>query len=551
MRNEGNIKIMMKMSMLVKPLAGYMILAIVLGVVGFLCAIFIPYLSVLLISHIAIKAPDFPVQTIVMVIVVLAVLRGILHYGEQACNHYIAFKLLAILRDKVFKTLRRLAPAKLDGRDSGDLVYMITSDIEALEVFYAHTISPIIIAIITSLILLIMFAQMHMMFFAIALFAYIFTGLIIPMIITKLGKKHGEEVKTAFGEMSNYTLESLRGMQDILQYKEGEHRLHGMQERSASLNEKQAKLKAHEGTSNALASMAVTGYSLMMVLCGSYLYMQGDISFTSVFMSAVLMLSSFGPVIALSSLSNHLLITMASARRVLHLLDEKETVCDVCDKEAVAFHNIHINNVSFAYDQETILQDVNVQFKKGEIIGVLGKSGSGKSTLLKLMMRFFHTKNGSISINDHSLDTINTTDLREMQSYVTQETILFHDTICNNIRIANQFASQKEVEKACIQANIHDFIMSLPHGYDTPVAELGDSLSGGEKQRIALARAFLHDSPCILLDEPTSNLDVLNEATILKSLKEQQDKTIILVTHRPGTLKITNQIFELTNGRAC
>ncbi|MGX8852472.1 amino acid ABC transporter ATP-binding/permease protein [Amedibacillus sp. YH-ame10] len=551
MRKDSNLRIMLKMSYLVKPLVFPMFVAVVLGVVGFLCAIFIPYFCALLISHIAIRANNFPIQVFFVMLVVLAVLRGVLHYGEQACNHYIAFKLLALIRDKVFKTLRRLAPAKLEGRDAGDLIYLITSDIEALEVFYAHTISPILIAIITSIILLFQFYSMHPIFLIIALVAYIFTGVCIPYVITRIGKEDGKIAKESFGDMSSYTLESLRNLQDILQYKNGDIRLSQMQQKSARVNEHQKKLKEHEGTSSSLGTFAVMIFSLVMFVSGSILYIQGSVSFTTVCMSTVLMLSSFGPVLALSSLSNHLLLTMASARRVLGLLSEKESVEDIQGKEETVFEDLCVDGVHFAYEDEKILQDINYEFKKGEITGILGKSGSGKSTLLKLMMRFFHNDEGTIKIGDKSLQQINTTNLRDMQSYVTQDTVLFQDTIFNNVHIANLQASIIDVEKACKQANIHDFIMSLPKDYATPVSELGDSLSGGEKQRIALARAFLHNANCILLDEPTSNLDALNEAMILRSLQQQKDKTIVLVSHRPGTLKIANRILSLENGRDC
>lgn len=549
MNKIGNIRLMARMSLLVKPLAPYMLLAVFFGVAGFLCAIYIPYFSALLISHVAIQAPDFPVKVFFILMIVFAVLRGILHYAEQACNHYIAFRLLAILRDKVFTVLRRLAPAKLEGRDKGNLIYLITSDIEALEVFYAHTISPILIAIITCIILLIEFYKMHVMFFVIALCGYLFCGLILPWIITKLGKQQGKQSREGFGELSSYTLETLRGLQDILQYRIGEERLHKMQEKSEELHDVQKRLKLHEGNTTMAANIIVTSFTFLMLLCGSYLYMQGAISFTSVIMSTVLMVSSFGPVLALANLSNNLLITMASARRVLSLLDEEEIVKEITEKEHSVAGDIKINNLTFAYDEEEILKDINAHFKRGNIIGIHGKSGSGKSTLLKLIMRFWNAPSNSILINDRSVDDINTKDLRDMQSFVTQETVLFHDSIFNNLIIAKLDASVDEVENACKKAGIHDFIMSLPQGYATKVAELGDSLSGGEKQRIAIARAFLHDSPCILLDEPTSNLDALNEAIILKSLREQKDKTILLVSHRPGTMRIADNVLTINSGR--
>ncbi len=549
MNKIGNIRLMARMSLLVKPLAPYMLLAVFFGVTGFLCAIYIPYFSALLISHIAIQAPDFPVKVFFILMIVFAVLRGILHYAEQACNHYIAFRLLAILRDKVFTVLRKLAPAKLEGRDKGNLIYLITSDIEALEVFYAHTISPILIAIITCIILLTEFYKMHVMFFVIALCGYLFCGLILPWIITKLGKQQGKQSREGFGELSSYTLETLRGLQDILQYRIGEERLHMMSKKSEELHDVQKRLKLHEGNTTMVSNIIVTSFTFLMLICGSYLYMQGAISFTSVIMSTVLMVSSFGPVLALANLSNNLLITMASARRVLGLLDEEEVVKEITGKEYSTAGDIEINNLTFAYDEEEILKDINANFKKGNIIGIHGKSGSGKSTLLKLIMRFWNAPSNSILINGRSADDINTKDLRDMQSFVTQETVLFHDSIFNNIIIAKLDASVDEVENACKKAGIHDFIMSLPQGYATKVAELGDSLSGGEKQRIAIARAFLHDSPCILLDEPTSNLDALNEAIILKSLREQKDKTILLVSHRPGTMRIADSVLTIDSGR--
>lgn len=549
MNKIGNIRLMARMSLLVKPLAPYMLLAVFFGVTGFLCAIYIPYFSALLISHIAIQAPDFPVKVFFILMIVFAVLRGILHYAEQACNHYIAFRLLAILRDKVFTVLRKLAPAKLEGRDKGNLIYLITSDIEALEVFYAHTISPILIAIITCIILLTEFYKMHVMFFVIALCGYLFCGLILPWIITKLGKQQGKQSREGFGELSSYTLETLRGLQDILQYRIGEERLHMMSKKSEELHDVQKRLKLHEGNTIMVSNIIVTSFTFLMLVCGSYLYMQGAISFTSVIMSTVLMVSSFGPVLALANLSNNLLITMASARRVLGLLDEEEIVKEITGKEHSTAGDIEIKDLTFAYDDEEILKDINAHFKKGNIIGIHGKSGSGKSTLLKLIMRFWNAPSNSILYNDRSVDDINTKDLRDMQSFVTQETVLFHDSIFNNIIIAKLDASVDEVENACKKAGIHDFIMSLPQGYATKVAELGDSLSGGEKQRIAIARAFLHDSPCILLDEPTSNLDALNEAIILKSLREQKDKTILLVSHRPGTMRIADSVLTIDSGR--
>lgn len=549
MKNDGNIKIMLRMLGLVKPLAGWMILAVTLGVIGFLCAIFIPYLSAVIFGHIAIHAPDFPYTTMFLVIIMIAIARGFLHYGEQACNHYIAFKLLAMIRDKVFKALRRLCPAKLDGKDSGNLISIITTDIELLEVFYAHTISPILIAIITSLILLIQFYQMHITFMIVAAIAYIFCGIAIPYRISKKGKITGQKTREQLGDLSNHTLESLRGMREILQYQIGEQRREEMLDKSKAVNEKQKLLKSYEGDTMALTNFAVSGFTLVMLICGIWLYQNKQIEPISILLSTVLMISSFGPVLALSNLSNHLLTTMASARRVLALLDEKETIEEVQDEETSTFGNITLDHVNFAYEEEQILQDFSTYFEKGKIHGILGKSGSGKSTLLKLIMRFYDRKNGDITIHQRDIKHTNTTDLRNMMSFVAQDTCLFHDSLKNNIRIAKLDASDEEIMEACRKANLHEFIMSLPNGYESEVSELQDSLSGGEKQRISLARAFLHNAPCILLDEPTSNLDALNEGMILKTLKQQKGKTILLVSHRPSTMKIADTMVYVENGR--
>lgn len=549
MRKDNNFSLMLRMSKLVYPLAGYMLLAIILGVLGFLCAIFIPFFSSILIANIAFDTPNFPVVALFMWMIVFAILRGVLHYGEQACNHYIAFKLLAIIRDKVFATLRRLCPAKLDGKDSGNLIFLITSDIEALEVFYAHTISPIIIAILTCIIVLAIFVWIHPLFAVLAFIAYILVGVVVPYYITALGKEDGKVSRKQFGELSDDVLESLRGMQEVLQYNIGHQRLKKMQDKSDALNDVQKKLKQYEGTSVALSNTVIMLSSLGMLLLGCALYLQGSITFIQVLMGTVLMMSSFGPVMALSNLSNNLLITMASARRVLQLLDEEEITKDIVDEKAVTFGDMKVEQVNFAYDDEIVVKDFSNVFEKGKITGLLGKSGCGKSTLLKLLMRFYEPNTGKISIHDRNIQNINTKDLRDMQSFVTQDTVLFHDSIYQNIRIAKLDATNEEIEEACRKANIHEFICSLPKGYDTMVAELGESLSGGERQRIALARAFLHDSSCILMDEPTSNLDALNEAEILQNLKAQKDKTIVLVSHRLSTMKIADKVIRVENGR--
>ncbi len=546
----NNFQVVWRMMKLVKPLVLPMCLAIIMGVVGFLCAIGIPVLSVMALFQLVGMYPHLPLSSLLIILLVMALLRGVFHYIEQAANHYIAFKLLAIIRDHVYTALRRLAPAKLDGKDKGNLISLITNDIELLEVFYAHTISPVFIAMITSLILLKFFAHMHILAMFIDLIAYLIMAIVIPFYVNHKGKEIGQKNRDEIGNMSTYILESLSGLSTLLQYDIGGLRKQRMLEKNDELETLQRQMKDIESVQVVMSQLLISLFSIIMFITMFILQQQGIVSVFDTIMATILMLSSFGPVMALSHLANNLLSTLSSGRRVIAILDEKELIKDVIDQPTISFDDIEIDDLNFAYEDEIILKNLNLTLTKNQITGIVGKSGSGKSTLLKLIMRFYDPTSGQISIHDCDLKKINTANMRAMFAYVTQETILFHDTILNNIKIAKLDATDDEIYQACQKASIHDFIMSLPAGYQTQLSELGASLSGGERQRIALARAFLSDAPCILLDEPTSHLDVLNEAIILKSLQQQKDKTMILVTHRESTMRIAQQIIHMNQGRA-
>ena len=273
-------------------------------------------------------------------------------------------------------------------------------------------------------------------------------------------------------------------------------------------------------------------------------------SIDAVVLCTISMMGSFGPVVALSNLSNNLNQTLASGERVLSILEEAPKVEEVFGQKEVSFENASCEQVTFSYEDEVILKDYSISLPKGKIIGIHGKSGSGKSTLLKLFMRFWDADKGAVNISGTNVKDINTKNLRDIEAYVTQETYLFHDTIANNIKIAKPEAAQEEIIEAAKKASLHSFIEKLPKGYDTQVGELGDTLSGGERQRIGIARAFLHQAPLLMLDEPTSNLDSLNEGMILKALKEEcREKTVVLVSHRQSTMKIADKVYEMENGR--
>ena len=556
------IQIMGQLIGLVKPLLIFMIAAILLGTVGYLCAIFLTILAGQVLAHGLIpqlfyrmrnpRLVFMPVKTVLTIMIVIALLRGILHYLEQYCNHYIAFRLLAIIRHKVFEALQKLCPAKLESRDKGNLISIITTDIELLEVFYAHTISPICIALLTSLFMVLFIGYYHYLAGSLALIAYIIVGVIIPVINGKLGSAEGMTFRNNFGELNSFVLDSLRGLDETIQYNQGEERKQEIIERSKQLAKQQEYLSYREGAQRSITNTVILLASFGMLFLTLFLYLNHELGFEGIITCTLSMMGSFGPVVALSSLSNNLNQTLASGERVLSLLEEKPLVEEVeGDKETNdSFKGATLNHVTFSYDDETILDDYSLKLEPGKITGIHGVSGSGKSTILKLLMRFWDVHQGSITVDEEEIKQIPTKHLRDMESYVTQETHLFHDSIANNIAIAKKDATREEIMEACKKASIHDFIMTLPKGYDTEVGELGDTLSGGEKQRIGIARAFLHDAPMILMDEPTSNLDSLNEGIILKSLKESsKQKTIVLVSHRASTMNIAETVYEMKDGR--
>lgn len=562
-------KIMLQLIGLIKPLLHIMLLAIALGTAGYLCAIFLTILAGQTILRgladgaLGMTLPaalsgdfflsSFSIKGIFILMAVLAVLRGVLHYVEQYCNHFIAFKLLAIIRHKVFAALRKLCPAKLEGRDKGKLISIITTDIELLEVFYAHTISPIAIAVLTSLVMILFIGGYHPAAGVFALATYLVVGVVIPLWNGRRGGDSGMKFRTEFGELNSFVLDSLRGLDETIQYQQGAKRADEMQKRSDGLAGMQKKLSDMEGSQRSVTNLVILIASFGMLFLTLNLYGQGSIGYDGVLTCTIAMMGSFGPVVALSSLSNNLNQTLASGERVLSILEEKPQVEEVEGEwtpEEKHFSGADAEHVTFAYDNEVILDDYSLDIPAGKILGIHGASGSGKSTLLKLLMRFWDVNSGALHVDGEDVRKIPTKHLRDMESYVTQETHLFHDSIANNIAIGKPDTTREEIMEAARKASIHDFIIRLPKGYDTEVGELGDTLSGGEKQRIGIARAFLHDSPFLLMDEPTSNLDSLNEGIILKSLRESaEEKTVVLVAHRKSTMNVADVVFEMKEGR--
>ena len=544
MKRSG-FKIMTCLIGLVKPLTGYMILAITMGLIGHLCAAFITVFGGYAILHVL--RPEWSANLGVLfgAVLIFALVRGFLRYAEQACNHFIAFKLLALIRDKVFAALRRLCPAKLEGKDKGNLISIITSDIELLEVFYAHTISPVAIAFLFCGIMVCFIGGCHMALGLLALAAYVTVGVIIPLVTSRLSGDDGIRFRTQSGNLSGFVLDSLRGLSETLQYGQGEKRMAEMNEQTDILSQYEERMKRTASRNTAMTNAVILIFDLAMLFLSAYLC-----GFEGCLIAPLALMSSFGPVVALAALGATLQNTFAAGNRVLDILEEAPVVEEITGKQEIDFRGAAAENVTFAYGEKTILDNFSVTIPENKIIGINGRSGSGKSTLLKLFMRFWQVQQGQVKISGSTVDDINTTNLRDMESFVTQETHLFHDSIRNNLRIAKLDATEEEIVTACKKASVHDFVLPLPKGYDTEVGELGDTLSGGERQRLGLARAFLHDAPFLLLDEPTSNLDSLNEAVILKSLHEEcADKTVVLVSHRKSTMGIADTVYSVEHGR--
>ena len=588
-RRRGAISIMGRLIGLVAPLLPYMLLAIFFGVAGYLCAIFLTIVaSYEVLVGVSALVPGVDVGAlpafegffafffafvrdlwtlvsadaatwnydellpalVFAALVIMGVLRGVLHYIEQYCNHYIAFRLLAIIRHKVFAALRRLCPAKLEGRDKGNLISIITSDIELLEVFYAHTISPVAIALLICALMVWFISTLAWQAGVIALCAYLVLGVIVPICVGRAGSQPGLVFRDAFGDLNTFVLDSLRGIDETIQYGGGAERLHQMSARSQDLSAKQERLSRLEAHQRSFSNLIILLFSLGMLFAMLWLYNSGEASFAQLVVATVAMMGSFGPVLAISNLANNLNQTLACGDRVLNLLEEEPQVAENETGASVMFDGASAEHVDFSYGEEQILSDYSMEIEPGRVVGIHGVSGSGKSTLLKLLMRFWDVDSGAVRISGRDIRDLETSKLRDMESYVTQDTYLFHDTIANNIAVGKPGARRDEVVEAAQKASVHEFICTLPDGYDTQVGELGDTLSGGERQRIGVARAFLHDAPFLLLDEPTSNLDSLNEGIILKSLQEFRGKrTVVLVSHRSSTMNLADVVYEMDNGR--
>ncbi len=559
MKNQKNLrrsgaKIMASLILLLGSLAYIMILAVINGSLGFISAMGVTVFGAFGVAKALGENISMSYELIIGLAIGCGVVRGVLRYFEQYSNHYIAFRLLAVIRDKIFGALRRLCPAKLETKEKGSIIAMITSDIETLEVFYAHTISPICIAVLVSILVIVFVGTVSSWYLAgVAFLAYLLIGVAVPMVSSRSLKASGVRYRAEFASFNSYFLDSIKGVKDIVLSGSGKQREKEVDRRSDVLLEETRKMKKDIAKATAFTELAVSLSILVTLITGILLVRSGALTVGYMIIGVVTVFSSFGPVIAISALPGNLTQTFASGDRVLNLLAEEPVVKPVEHGETFCFENLNVKDLSFAYEEDKeVLKDITMHAAKGEIIGIVGQSGCGKSTFLKLLLRFWQKSSGEIAYNGVDVDRIDSDNLLENVTMVSQTTYLFDETIEENLRIAKPDATQEELEEACRMASIHDFIMTLPEGYQTSVGALGDNMSAGEKQRIGLARAFLTGSQMILLDEPTSNVDSINEGIILKALKEQKSKkSIILVSHRESTMAIADRVYRVEDGKMC
>ena len=549
---RSGAKIMAQLIVLLGSLAYIMLLAVINGTAGFLCAMGVTLSGAAAIAKVLGESMSLSYGALIALAVGCGVLRGLLRFAEQYGNHYIAFRLLAVLRDKIFTALRRLCPAKLETRQKGAIIAMITSDIETLEVFYAHTVSPICIAVLMSVGMTVFIGCVSSWYLAlVAAAGYVTIGILVPLVFSRRVRAAGQAYRAEFSSFSAYFLDSIRGIRDIVLYNAGAQRAAEVDRRSGVLLAETKEMKHETARAAAGTELCVSLFILAGLAAGTALTVTGALTPGAMLLGVTALFGSFGPVIAISALPGNLTQTLASGERVLDLLEEESAVSEVEEGEKIDFAHLSADGVTFSYDGVTnVLNDVWMYAEKGEIVGIVGESGCGKSTFLKLLLRFWQKQDGAILYNGTDIDEIETASLLDNVTMVSQTTYLFDETIEENLRIARPGASRAEIEEACRLASIHEFILSLPEGYETCVGALGDNLSTGEKQRLGLARALLRGSALILLDEPTSNVDSINEGIILQALRRLRNKKgIILVSHRESTMAIADRVYGVKNGR--
>lgn len=549
MKKKSFFSLLKGMLSLVKGKRYLIVLAVIVGTLGFLSAMGITFFGGLaILKLLGIEIP-LSFGWLIALIIICGFARGFLRYAEQYLNHYMAFTLLALVRNNVFSSLRKQGNKVLDDRNKGELLSILQSDTESLEVFYAHTITPFFIAIFTEAIVLVLLGVLiHFSFSLLALGMYLLIGILTPIIFYLSNRKLGMEYRKKLAENENIYLNACYGIKEMLFFQKENEQVKILDSSTKEINTISRKLNNKTLTSQSVVNFLILLGDLLIILLGAYLFKKGIITNYYIILGYMTLATSFGPVVALANLPANLTMSFASAKRILPIIDEEPKIKE--GKEDFSFSSLDVKDVSFSYDdKKEVLKDISFSLHKGEIIGIEGKSGCGKSTLFKLLLHFEETSKGNVLYNGKDISSYSRESLSKNVTLFSQSTYLFKNTIRYNLCIAKENATDDELYSALSKAGLSDKIRSLKDGLDTQINDLADNLSSGEKQRLGLARVFLADTPVILLDEATSNVDAYNEAYILSQLKKEKDnKAILLISHRSSSLSICDKVYHLKDG---
>ena len=551
MKKRNVFKVIYELIKFVGPFIYVILFATLLGTLGFILAMNITIFGALAIVKFMGVEVYCSYLMIFLIIGISGIFRGVIRYGEQYFNHFMAFKLLALIRNKLFHKLRELSPSKLDAKNKGEIISLLQSDIETLEVFYAHTISPLLIAVLTSKTVFLFIGFMTSWYLAlIALLSYIILGVIVPTIYYLVSNKYGKKYRSELGKFEEFYLDSIYGYYEILSSNNENNRIKEMNKKSKSLIELNTKLENKGAFFKNVTTTVILLMNLLIIGVGGVLVKENLIASPNIILAFVALTSSFGSVLALSQLPGNLAMTFASGNRVIDLLEEKPQVIDSANPLTFEFNKLEVKNITFKYDDEVILKHLSLEVNKNEIVGILGPSGSGKSTLLKLLMRFYDPSEGEILYNERNIKDIKIENIYNNVNLFSQTTYLFRGTILENLLIANPSAPKDEVIEATKNASIYQYILNLPKGFDTKISDLKDNFSSGEKQRLGLARVFLRKPKLLLLDEATSNIDAINEGIVLNALKKYKgEMSIVIISHRASTLSICDRVYKINEAR--
>lgn len=546
---KDSIKLIIRLINFMKKLLPVILLAVFFAVFGFLITVYIPA-RIISLGFDSLNGEKIKIISLI-VLVILAISRGLFRYGEHYFGHFVAFNVLADFRREIFSKLRRLAPSKLDSQDSGALLKLIGEDVEALEVFFAHTLAPITTGTIVSIVLIVYFLQYNFHLSLIAIIVYFILAVIIPNVFSSKLKPHLEVQQKYRKSYTSYFLESLRGMKDLLQLGVEKERFKNLSKESRIVNKKERNVAKLNFLQFSYSFLTIGFGVLAFAFVDFILVNKNVISVKDAVITLVVFSSSFAPFLELSRLPLGLGRALQAAKQTFSLLDENEPVGNDGSKEIEKINEIKFDNVGFSYPKrdKMIFENLNLLFEDEKIVGLVGESGSGKSTLMKMVMKWYIAKSGKISLNEEDILEIDSRKLQEKIAYIPQFPQIFSQTIRENLVLGNDKITDEEILEIAEKCRLKDVILSTENGLDTKINSEKIIFSSGEMQRLELMRALLKRADVYIFDEPTSNLDTLNESIILNLIKENCKGMVFLISHRMSTVSFSDVVYRVENGK--